>query len=228
MATYSAGEKTRELLVSAAGELAAMHGFSNVSTRAIAQRSGQNIGCIHYHFKSKLRLFEAVFRAATREMRESPCSKTLAPFEKDLDQPEVQSRAIRAIVKRAIEITFNPDKPWWHIRVLYQVIHNRDRMMNQVSDEVLVPDLTCLGRFFKHIKPELDDDAVFLHTMLINAPIIFHAHNIDSVLSFLKKKKYSKRYLKQMEDMIVGQTQMLLGLPMVTLESCSPCPRADH
>ncbi|ACN16486.1 hypothetical protein HRM2_34110 [Desulforapulum autotrophicum HRM2] len=137
-------------------------------------------------------------------------------------------RAIRAIVKRAIEITFNPDKPWLHIRVLYQVIHTRDRMMNQVSDEVLVPDLDCLGRFFRQIKPDLDDGAVFLHTMLINAPIIFHAHNIDSVLSFLKKKKYSKRYLKQMEDMIVCQTRMLLGLPTDTLDSCSSFPRTDH
>ena len=228
MATYSAGEKTRELLVSAAGELAAMQGFSNVSTRAIAERSGQNIGCIHYHFKSKQKLFEAVLRAATREMRESPCTKTLAPFEKDLDQPAVQSLAIRVIVKRAIAITFNPDKPWWHSRVLYQMIHTRDSMMNQVSDEVLVPDLECLGRLFKQIQPDLDDETVFLHTMLINAPIIFHAHNIDSVLSFLKKKKYSKRYLNQMEDMIVRQTRLLLGLPECTLDPCPPCPQIDN
>ncbi len=228
MATYSAGEKTRELLVAAAGELAATHGFSNVSTRAIAERSGQNIGCIHYHFKSKHKLFEAVLRAATREMRESPCSGTLAPFEKDLNQPEVQSRAIRAIVKRAIAITFNPDKPWWHSRVLYQMIHTRDSMMNPVSDEVLVPDLECLGQLFRKIQPDLDDDTVFLHTMLINAPIIFHAHNVESVLSFLKKKKYSNRYLKQMEDMIVRQTRLLLGLPEPALDSCFPCPRTDH
>ncbi len=224
MATYSAGEKTRELLVSAAGELAAMQGFSNVSTRAIAERSGQNIGCIHYHFKSKQKLFEAVLRAATREMQESSCTKTLAPFEKDLDQPEVQSRVIRVIVKRAIAITFNPDKPWWHSRVLYQMIHTRDSMMNQVSDEVLVPDLECLGRLFKQIQPDLDDETVFLHTMLINAPIIFHAHNVESVLSFLKKKKYSKRYLKQMEDMIVRQTRLLLGLPEPALDPSSSLP----
>jgi len=213
MANYSIGQQTKDLLIQAAGELAAKHGFSNVSIRAIAERAGQNIGCIHYHFKSKEKLFEAVIRTATQVQRTLPYSKTLAPFEEHLDQPEVQSQAIRAIVKREIALTFDPEKPWWHSRVIYQVLHARDRLMQLLYDEILVPNIECVKRFFKRIKPELDDDQAFLHTMLITSPVISHAENAKSILGFLKKKQYDRKYLKQMEDLIVLQTQMLLGLP---------------
>ena len=213
MANYSIGRQTRDLLIEAAGELAAKHGFSNVSIRAIAERAGQNIGCIHYHFKSKEKLFEAVIRAASQVFRELPYSKVLAPFEAQMDRPEVQSRAIRALVKREIALTFDPEMPWWHSRVLYQVIHARNSLMALLSDEIVVPNLEFIKEFFKRIKPELDDDQAFLYTMLIKSPVIFHADNAKSILGFLKKKKYDKKYLKQMEDLIVLQTQMVLGLP---------------
>ncbi len=213
MANYSTGQHTRDLLIESAGELAAKHGFSNVSTRAVAERAGQNIGCIHYHFKSKHKLFEAVIRAATQELRELPYAKTLARFEEHLDRPEVQSRAIRAIVKRQISLTFDPEMPWWHSRVIYQVVHARDRLMELLYDEIVAPNIECIKGFFKRIKPELDDGQAFLYTMLVKSPVILHADNAKSILGFLKKKHYDKKYLKQMEDLIVLQTQLGLGLP---------------
>jgi AcrR family transcriptional regulator len=60
MGEYSKGERTRLALIEATGELAAELGFSNVSTRAVAERSGENIGTIHYHFGGKDGLFVAV------------------------------------------------------------------------------------------------------------------------------------------------------------------------
>ncbi|MFH1154825.1 MAG: helix-turn-helix domain-containing protein, partial [Pseudomonadota bacterium] len=100
MGTYSTGQATQDTLVNAAGELAAEKGFSNVPIRAVADRSGQNIGSIHYHFKSKKKLFEAVILAATRAIRERPIKDIIASFENRLDQPEIQAIALRAIVQR--------------------------------------------------------------------------------------------------------------------------------
>jgi AcrR family transcriptional regulator len=213
MANYSIGQQTRDLLIEAAGELAAEQGFSNVSIRAVAERAGQNTGGIHYHFKSKEKLFEAVIRAVTEVQRKLPYSKILEPFEEHLDRPEVQSRAIRAFVKTEISQTFDPEMPWWHSRVLYQVVHARDRLMELLFDEIVVPNFECLKGFFKRVKPEFDDDQAFLHTMLMTSPVFAHAENAHSILKFTKKEQYDQRYLEQMEDMIVLQTQMLLGLP---------------
>ncbi|MFH1153524.1 MAG: hypothetical protein V1793_06900, partial [Pseudomonadota bacterium] len=50
-------------------------------------------------------------------------------------------------------------------------------------------------------------------TLLIQSPIIFHADNADSILAFMRGKLYSQEYLKNLEDMIVYQAQMLLNLP---------------
>ncbi|MBI9090452.1 MAG: TetR/AcrR family transcriptional regulator [Desulfobacterium sp.] len=213
MANYSAGEHTKDLLIESAGELAAKHGFSNVSIRAVADRAGQNIGCIHYHFKSKEKLFEAVIRAASLVFRGLPYEKALVPFEAHLDRPEVQSRAIRAIVKKQISLTFDPEMPWWHSRVIYQVVHARDRLMELLYDEIVAPNIEYIKGFFKRIKPEIDDDQAFLYAMLIKSPVIFHADNAKSILGFIKKTHYDKKYLKQMEDLIVLQTQLGLGLP---------------
>lgn len=49
-AKSSRGQQTRDNLVDAALSLLAEGGWSTVSTRAVAARSGSNAGLIHYHF----------------------------------------------------------------------------------------------------------------------------------------------------------------------------------
>ena len=213
MGSYSSGQQTRSQLIEAAGELAAQLDFSKVSLRAVAKRAGQNTGCIHYHFKSKQKLFEEVIRTATQGFRDNPYSKILAGFEGELHRPEIQARAIRAIVHRAISLTFDPDKPWWHSQVIYQTMHARDHLMIFFLSEVINPDMECLKKFFKVIKPDLDDQEAFLRICLIKAPIIFHADNVQVICDLLGTDQYVPEYLKKMEDLIVLQTRLLLGLP---------------
>lgn len=214
MATYTSGNQTREMLIASAGELAARDGFANVSIRAVATRAGQNIGSIHYHFKTKLELFKAVIRAATRSHREHPIQSILAKFENRLHLPKVQAEAIRAIVHQSMLTLFNPEKPWWHSRVIYQAMQRQDELWDLLNQEVVEPDITLVRKLFKTILPDLSDEETFLHTMLMKTPIIFHADNADSILTFLQRKSYSESYLAKMENMIVLQTQLLLGLPI--------------
>ncbi len=213
MASYSSGQQTRAQLIDAAGELAAQLGFSKVSLRAVAQKAGQNTGCIHYHFKAKQKLFEAVIRAATKDFREKSYSSILTKFDGKLHNPEVQAQAIRAIVHRTISVTFNPDNPWWYCQVLYQTMQAKDHLMELLFEEIIIPDMECLKDFFKQIKPELDDREAFLHTWLMKAPIIFHADNAPNIFTFLEMNHYDQEYLQKMEDLIVLQTRFLLGLP---------------
>lgn len=53
---------TKTMLVRAAAELFAEHGYEGVSTRMIAQRAGVNLGGIHYHFGTKESLYVEAFR----------------------------------------------------------------------------------------------------------------------------------------------------------------------
>lgn len=53
---------TRDRILDVAERLFAEHGYSNVSTRQITDEAGANTAAAHYHFGSKDRLLEAVFR----------------------------------------------------------------------------------------------------------------------------------------------------------------------
>lgn len=53
---------TRDRILDVAERLFAERGYSNVSTRAITDEAGANSAAAHYHFGSKDRLLEAVFR----------------------------------------------------------------------------------------------------------------------------------------------------------------------
>jgi AcrR family transcriptional regulator len=56
------GEKTREHVLDAAEKLFAQNGPEAVSIRAIADAANVNLGAVNYHFVTKERLFEEVFR----------------------------------------------------------------------------------------------------------------------------------------------------------------------
>lgn len=55
------GHETRERLLDAAERLFGELGYSNVSTRQIAEAATANVAAAHYHFGSKERLLRAVF-----------------------------------------------------------------------------------------------------------------------------------------------------------------------
>ena len=127
MATYASSKQTQDLLINAAGELVAELGFSNVSTRAVADKAGQNIGSIHYHFKSKENLFQAMIRHATRTVRNNPLGPFIKAHSDSLDSPLGQASMVRRIIQRKLQELFDPDRPWWHHKIIYQVIRAEEK-----------------------------------------------------------------------------------------------------
>lgn len=59
---------TPDLILDAAEAVFADSGFDGATTRAIAEAAGVNPALIHYHFKSKEQLFEAVFARRSEEI----------------------------------------------------------------------------------------------------------------------------------------------------------------
>jgi len=214
MSTYPSSRKTYDALINAAGQLAAEYGFSNVSTRAIAERAGENIGSIHYHFGNKERLFEQVVMEATRLKREHPVSDILESYKDSLNSPKVQGKVLRGIVHTYISIIFHPSSPKWHKRVIYQAMQFHSSLRDLLMKEVGEPDIKAVAGFIKKIKPDLPDEYAFLHTFIIQAPIVFHSNFTEPILNQLGREEFSADYLQRMEDIIVEQTQWFLGLPL--------------
>jgi len=214
VAEYKKGRETRELLIDTAGELAAETGFASVSMRAVADRAGENLGSIHYHFGSKDALFEKVVQTAIADFKEQPSWSAVAELEAVDATPEKLSQVIREIVHQQICMLFNPENPHWHARVIYQLLQREDSLYELFEREVLEPDIAAMRKLFLMINPAMDDDEVLLHTLILNMPIFSHANYMPTILKLLKASQYSDEYLRKLEDLLVRQTQMLLGLPV--------------
>lgn len=212
MTGYAKGRQTQEMLIHAAGELVAERGFSNVSIRAIAEKAGQNIGAIHYHFKTKENLFQAVIRNATRPIRDNPLSGLILAHAREMDTPAGQARILRRVIRHKIHELFTRDRPWWHHKIIYQILRAEDALLKTLK-EVIVPEVMTFKTLFMRINPDLDEEEAFIQTLLTITPIIYHAENAENILDLLKKDRYSRAYLQKLEDRLVHQTQLSLGLP---------------
>lgn len=213
MAGYSSSEQTRQVLINAAGELAAEFGFGNVSTRAIAKAAGENVGSIHYHFGGKDELFKSVVMEATRSMRERPLSEILDELEPVLDTPEGQSRAIRLLAHTKVETLFRDDQPGWYCRVIYQALRKASSMRECLIEKVLTPWLEAENALFERICPGMSREEAMMQALLVATPLYFHADYMEVILMNLGVESYSTEYLQKLEDTIVRQAQLLFGLP---------------
>jgi AcrR family transcriptional regulator len=211
MATYETSIKTKEALINAAGELAAEKGFASVSTRAIALRADENVGSIHYHFGSKEKLFEAVVRTVVQVWKANPISAQINRH--DTVAPGGQAQAIRAIVHRNITLLFGRESPRWHCRVIFQVMQSKGPLSEIFQTEIIRPSHSAITALLQRIDPAISDREAFLRILIMNTPIFFHADNMGFILDSLHEKRYSADYLQNLEDLIVRQTQLLLGLP---------------
>jgi len=213
MSEYKKGRETRELLIDTAGGLAAKMGFFGVSMRAVAERSGENLGSIHYHFGSKEALFEEVVKTAIVDFKEQPPWRVVESLTADASLAEL-SMAIREIVHQQISTLFNPEKPSWHARVIYQLLQHEGSLFELFEREVLEPDTVAMRKLFLMIDSSLGDDELLLHILILNMPIFSHANYMSVILKLLKTSEYSGEYLQRLEDLLVRQTQLLLGLPV--------------
>lgn len=219
MTKYASSEQTRQTLINSAGELAAEMGFPNVSTRAIALRANENIGSIHYHFGGKEQLFEAVVQEVIKRCNAYPVSEAIEPFLNVLDTPSGQSRAIRAIVKREITLIFDPNYPLWHSRVIYQLMQQKGLLQDMMVKELFDPIVDTVTSLLRRIDTGMDSQEIFLVITQIISPIASHADYMSYCLRHLKTDHYSVEYLQKMENMIVRQTELYLGLTSVNAES---------
>ncbi len=213
MSRYQTSTKTRQALIDAAGELAVEKGLSAISTRAIAQLAGENIGSIHYHFGSKENLFEAMIRSVAQCWINNPLGKILNSC--DLTDPAGQATAIRLVIIREAALLFDPETPSWHSRVIFQVLQYPNSLQNLFRSLVLDPESELLVNLMKSIDPNMNNEIAYLHYLAMLTPMIFHVNHQDLILAKLGKSEYSHHYLQHLIDICITQTLLLFNLPTI-------------
>ncbi len=214
MNEYATSRKTRSNLINATGEIAAETGFSNVSMRAVAKRAGENIGSIHYHFGSKDTLFQEVIKTALQSWIDKPLSKYIAPLLPEMDTKDGQIRIVRSIVHYHIKNLFSREKPVWHHKIMYHVLQYPSKLRDLVNESLIQPNDETVFKVFKKIKPEIKKSEMEMQIRMILAPIYFHVIFRDIFLSNSGLKKYSKKYLNDLENKLINQILREFKLPI--------------
>ena len=212
MSGYSAGDTTKAKMINAAGELAAELGIDNVSTRAVAEASGENIGSIHYHFGGKDGLFEAVAQDVVTGCTEKDFHSVIDELNESSSASDY-AKVIRTLVAGEIESLFYSDRPDWHSHVIYQLLQRDDVLYDLFKTNVLVPNMDQMCRLFRYIDPQLSDEEAFLQMMVMKMPIFAHANYSKAMQERMGVDAYSSDYLQKLENLLVKQTLLVLGLP---------------
>ena len=212
MTKYETSHKTRQALIDAAGELAAENGFNAISTRAIAQKAGENIGSIHYQFGSKEKLFEAVLLAACQRWQDQPLEKTLEGC--DLQTTAGQAEAIRKAIARVANLLFAKAIPVWYCRVVYQVLQTANSLRGIFVSTVMDQEHEQVGKLLSVIDPSLNEEMQLQHFLLLFTPLFFHADYQGAILQRLGKTEYSQDYLDTLVENCIKQALLRYNLPL--------------
>ncbi len=135
---------TEKSILEAAEALFLQRGFSLTSTTAIAKEAGCNQALVHYYFRTKERLFEAVFENKIRLFVSGLLQNTdnELPFEEKL--------------KAAIEAHFdmlaaNPELPF----LIFNELTTNPRRLENFKSRIRELPVTVLKQFQKELEDEI-------------------------------------------------------------------------
>lgn len=162
MSTYATSARTREALINAGGELFAQRGLDAVSTRAIAEHAGENIGSIHYHFKNKEGLLKAIMEFMMSTWADSPLEKCWEKYESKLDDPQQKAAFIREFINTHFDRIYFGDMPIWCGGMFYQCMIHRDDSIRKYFEELRRPHGDLLLKVSIRLYPHFDETQAFV------------------------------------------------------------------
>ena len=216
--SYQAGNKTKEKIINAAGQLAAEIGLVNVTIGKLAKFCGENKGTIHYHFKGRDNLLEAIMREIISKWdRKKPYQEILDLLEESSANKNNQAKAIDMAVRWQIEKLFADDEPDWHRRVLYQGLDLKGKLADIVIGEVFKPHTELLQHIFKKVDPSLTPEESFIHAITISSSIFIQAKEEESFAGMFDRKSHSKSYIDNLAKISVLRICKTFDLPVLEL-----------
>ena len=135
---------TEKSILEAAEHLFLQKGFSLTSTTAIAQEAGCNQALVHYYFRTKERLFEAVFENKIRIF----VSGLLQKIDNDLSFEEKLKAAIEAHYDM---IAANPKIPF----LIFNEFTTNPRRLENFRSRIRELPVTVLKQFQKELEEEI-------------------------------------------------------------------------
>lgn len=142
--------ETRQRLLQAGAEIFGEKGFRRTTVREICERAGANVAAVNYHFGDKEKLYEAVFRAAHKQVAADPL---------DIDPQELaklsKEEKLKTFISRFLVQISGPDACCGGRLMVFEMIEPT-HVLDAVVKEQIGPKARMLGAILREF---LGDDA---------------------------------------------------------------------
>ncbi|MCX2977148.1 TetR/AcrR family transcriptional regulator [Candidatus Marimicrobium litorale] len=202
----SQGQNTRERLMDAAESLMAENGLDVVSVRSINKAAGTSVGVMHYHFRSKEELIEAIVLRRMEVLQEARLERYTELLK--TDQPTVEE-VVEAMVAPYAAMAISDD------RTERQYIRFMDRLFvarSPVLDDLVVKHFGRVNRrlfvLMKRALPELSDSVLTARShqafLALTSTLAEIAARGDAHRAWQQAVLHPEQQIQALIDFIVG------------------------
>ncbi len=161
MPRKSAKKSRKELILDAAEELFAEHGFDGVKLRTISGAAGVDVALVNYHFGPKRDLFDAVLNRRAEvlnQVRSDALDVCIADAPNGA--PSVEE-IIHAYLAPMGIVQGSADEGWRHYFALVAYVNNSPEFGRDVMSQYFNPIVTRFIDALRNALPQADDEALY-------------------------------------------------------------------
>ncbi|MFC4761646.1 TetR/AcrR family transcriptional regulator [Dyella koreensis] len=164
---HSAPHSTKERILSSAEELFARHGFDGASLRQLTAAAGVNLAAVNYHFGSKDRLIEEVFRRRLDELN----GRRMAALNRIAGQEETTLEdVLAAFIKPALDLSHDGNGSLF-MRVLARAFAEHDDTLRKFLSENYGHVMRQFTAEFARLLPHLSKEELYWRVDLVTGAL---------------------------------------------------------
>lgn len=148
------GDKTRDQIIEAAGELFAQYGYQGTTSKAICQSCGVNLASVNYHFGSRQGLYEVILK----QVHESLMG--LEHLDALIDSKLAPEQKFRTFISELIPAIVGAKN--WQLRIWAREIAAPSEFLPNVMNEQILPKFTRLSALISQLTGLSADDSRLL------------------------------------------------------------------
>ncbi|MFC4526657.1 TetR family transcriptional regulator [Dyella halodurans] len=167
MPASSAALPTKERILGAAEELFAQHGFEGASLRQLTAAAGVNLAAVNYHFGSKDRLIEEVFRRRLDQLN----GRRMAALQKIAGDPATTIEdVLEAFIAPALELSHDASGSLF-MRVLARAFAEHDDTLRKFLSENYGHVMRQFTAEFARLLPNLSKEELYWRVDLVTGAL---------------------------------------------------------
>lgn len=163
----SSPQSTKERILVAAEELFARHGFDGASLRQLTSAAGVNLAAVNYHFGSKDRLIEEVFRRRLDELN----GRRMAALSRIAGDPGTTLEdVLAAFIKPALDLSHDGNGSLF-MRVLARAFAEHDDTLRKFLSENYGHVMRQFTAEFARLLPNLSKEELYWRVDLVTGAL---------------------------------------------------------